>query len=82
MKCASPEAGLGANDEAPAVLVEVSELELWARLVVVRGDIHDDELGSNYLVKHWLWLVTLQLFTLPAFTVAVFLAHLFARLLD
>ena len=56
MKCASPEAGLGANDEAPAVLVEVSELELWARLVVVRGDIHDDELDSNYLVKHWLWL--------------------------
>ena len=49
---ASPEAGLGADDEAAAVLVEVGELELWARRVVVRRDVHDDELGNNYLVKH------------------------------
>ena len=49
---ASPEAGLGADDEAAAVLVEVGELELWARRVVVRRDVHDDGLGNNYLVKH------------------------------
>ena len=47
-----PEAGLGADDEAAAVLVEVGELELWARRVVVRRDVHDDELGNSYLVKH------------------------------
>ena len=46
-----PEAGFGADDEAAAVLVEVGELELWARRVVVRRDVHDDELGNNYLVK-------------------------------
>ena len=36
----SPEAGLGADDEAAAVLVEVGKLELGTRCVVVRGHVH------------------------------------------
>ena len=47
----SPEAGLGADDEAAAVLVEVGELEFWARSVVVRRDVHVDDLGNNFTLQ-------------------------------
>ena len=42
----SPEAGLGADDEAAAVLVEVGKLELGTRCVVVRGHVHGEAILS------------------------------------
>ena len=55
----SPEAGLGADDEAAAVLVEVGELELGTRRVVVRGHVH----GVAVILHLWTF-VTSHLFAL------------------
>ena len=64
----SPEAGLGADDEAAAVLVEVGELELGTRCVVVRGHVH----GVAVMLHLWTF-VTSHLFALLDLTSLHFL---------
>ena len=65
----SPEAGLGADDEAAAVLVEVGKLELGTRCVVVRGHVH----GVAVMLLHLWTFVTSHLFALLDLTSLHFL---------
>ena len=64
----SPEAGLGADDEAATVLVEVGKLELGTRRVVVRGHVH----GVAVMLHLWTF-VTSHLFALLYLTSLHFL---------
>ena len=73
----SPEAGLGADDEAAAVLVEVGELELGTRCVVVRGHVHGEAILSLDICHFTPFCICFALLDFTAF-----LAHLTARLLD
>ena len=67
----SPEAGLGADNEAAAVLVEVGELELGTRCVVVRGHVHGEAILSYDICD--LSLHSSHLFTLHCLTSLHFL---------